>query len=43
MLEAILLLRWGAVSSSVPSEKLDSPPGGRSTLKSDKSIIMSTD
>lgn len=36
MLEAILLFRWGVAFSSVPKEKLVSPPGGRSTLKSDK-------
>lgn len=33
MLEAILLWRWGVVFSSVPREKLDSPPGGRNTLQ----------
>lgn len=36
MLEAILFLRWGVVLSSVPKEKLESPPGGRSTLWSNK-------
>lgn len=36
MLEAILFLRWGVVLSSVPKEKLESPPGGRSTLRSNK-------
>lgn len=33
MLEAILFLRCGVVFSSVPRLKLDSPPGGLSTLK----------
>lgn len=33
MLEAILLLRWGVESSSVPRVKLEVPPGGRSTLE----------
>lgn len=33
MLEAILFLRCGVVLSSVPRLKLDSPPGGLSTLK----------
>lgn len=33
MLEAILFLRCGVVLSSVPRLKLDSPPGGLSTLQ----------
>lgn len=43
MLEAILFLRWGVVLSSVPKDKLESPPGGRSTLKSEKGRIIMTD
>lgn len=42
MLEAILFLRWGVVFSSVPKDKLESPPGGRSTLMSNKWRIIMT-
>lgn len=41
MLEAILFLRAGGFSSSVPKEMLDPPPGGRSTLKEGAHLVQS--
>lgn len=39
MLDAILFLRTGcSFGSSKPREKLDPPPGGRSTLQKDSTL-----